>query len=193
MQPQVAGSDQLFQLRYAPAKARCAHAHPVTSCLTPLPLPKLTWRGAAGSSTSLVPHATLTTTQDDPHTRPLRCSAVEQTTYPQQPAVDLQSQVDRLTKLLDTLQAASGWHDKARNTLGICCWKLSMSRPNNFDFLQVLALQDEPGTQAFFSNYRQAPQPLALYSEHAHVHRLHSVVTLQAQGSAAARASVSVC
>ena len=33
-----------------------------------------------------------------------------------------------------------------------------MSRCNNHLCLQVLALQDEPGTQAFFSNYRQAAQ-----------------------------------
>ena len=122
MQPQVAGSDQSFQLRYAPAKARGVYAHPGISCATRLPRSKPTWRGAPGSSTSTVPHARLATTQDGPQTHPLRCSAVEHTRYQQQSAVDLQSQVDRLTKLLHTLQAASGWHDKARLKLGVCCW-----------------------------------------------------------------------
>lgn len=119
MQPQVAGCDQSFQLRYAPPQARGAPAHPVTSSKARLLRSKPTLRGAAGSSTNNVLHATLATTPQGPNTHPLRCSAVEHTQCQQESSVDLQSQVDRLTKLLDTLQAASGWHDKARPKLNV--------------------------------------------------------------------------
>lgn len=117
MQPQVAGCDQSFQLRYAPPQPRGASVHSITSCKARQLRSKPTLRGAAGSSTSNVLHAKLATTLEGQHTHPLRCSAVGHTQCQQESSVDLQSQVDRLTKLLDTLQAASGWHDKARPKL----------------------------------------------------------------------------
>lgn len=65
-----------------------------------------------------------------PQTSELRCAAGKTEQSQQDVRVKLQCQVDRLTNLLGDLQAAATWHDK------------------------VLALQNEPGIQEFFSTYR---------------------------------------
>ncbi|KAA6420439.1 MAG: low photochemical bleaching 1 [Trebouxia sp. A1-2] len=63
-------------------------------------------------------------------TSELRCAAGKSEQSQQDVRAELQCQVDRLTNLLGDLQAATTWHDK------------------------VLALQNEPGIQKFFSTYR---------------------------------------
>ena len=86
-------------------------------------------------------------------TRVLRCAAGKHVQDPQTARASLQRQVDRLTSLLATLQAATTWHDKVGS--GICPLSFFVhSTSAKVCRLQVLALQNEPGIQAFFDTYQ---------------------------------------
>ena len=70
---------------------------------------KPTTRAAGSTFTQNAPHAKLAKVQGRVRTPVLRCAATKHAEDSQ----DLQSQVNRLTALLNTLQAATDWHDKA--------------------------------------------------------------------------------
>lgn len=125
MQWQIALSDHLC-LPQASGNARGASSQQNSACTARLLPTSPTWRRAAGPSTSRVPSATLATTLGRPNANALRCSAVEHARDQAHASAHLQRQVDRLTKLMDTLQAASSWHDKARVVLNIC-WQALLS------------------------------------------------------------------
>ena len=185
MQTQIAGSDHSFQFSYAPAKARDALAQHVASCTARLSRSKPTWRGAAGSSTSNVPHATLATNKHRPNTYALRCSAVEHAPHQQDATVDLQSQVDRLTKLLDTLEAASGWHDKARPKL---IFAAGIPKEPTTMFVSGPGSAKRARDSGLFQQLQVSNPVPAFHGECSHI----SDFILQAQGFAAARAGVTV-
>lgn len=87
-------------------------------------------RTVSRAFTSTALHAKFARTHIQAQTRVLRCVASNAAQHPQTVREDLYRQVDRLTNLLNSLQVAVTWHDK------------------------VLTLQNEPGIQAFFNNYR---------------------------------------
>ena len=122
---QIALSDHSCRLPQASSKTRGASSQHTIACTLRLPPTSPTGRRATGPI-NRVPFATLATTLGRSRTKALRCSAAEHALDQADTSAQLQRQVDRLTKLLDTLQAASSWHDKARVVLHVCWQPLNI-------------------------------------------------------------------